>query len=120
MSDEVKKLNIKQTGAYLKLLGIYEGNVSISDDQSKDAFLIHVGSIDGVEFIVPVYVEPIYVDSVRNQLKRLRPLHLAFENLPQTQPESKKRIIDINTVPDDNVEVGIDIADGDDKTITKH
>jgi hypothetical protein len=65
--------------SYLRLLGIYEGDVLVDPEKKKyvHAFLIHCETVEKQRYICPVYTQPNHYESTKKAIGRLIPLLFA-------------------------------------------
>ena len=90
MAEEKKKL-------YLRLVSIFEGDIQVATQEYKKAFILYMKDLEGNEYTCPVCCLPIYVDTIRKSLSRVKPLYLS-EEAPKAEPEQE--IVDIQNMGD--------------------
>jgi len=83
-SGKAKPVDDKAHKSYLRLMGIYEGDVEVGNDKEKpefvQTFLFHFVDAHNMEYLAPVTCHEVYKDGVRKQLQRLKPLVLFLED----------------------------------------
>jgi hypothetical protein len=87
---------------YIRLEGIYEADVEVEPGKHIQAFLLCFTDLGGTQFMCPLTCKELYKDSMRKQLGRLTPLHLAF-NLKETEKKENGsgQVVDVTDMSAD-------------------
>jgi hypothetical protein len=78
LSEEPVPVAKRPADVYLRLEGIYEGDVKVTPTQQSHAFMFHFNDLSGNGYLCPVYCEENQRDGVRKMLRRIKPLILTF------------------------------------------
>lgn len=82
---------------YLRLEGIYKGDVQIEKGKHVLSFLLHLKDLDGRLYIAPVTCQANHTEFVVKALQRIRPVVLTFAEGNETVGEANPEITKVES-----------------------
>jgi hypothetical protein len=87
----------KERQVYLRLEGIYQGDVQIEKGKHVSSFLLHLKDLDGRLYIAPIACQANYTESVVKALQRIKPVVLTFAEGNETAGEANPEITKVES-----------------------
>jgi hypothetical protein len=79
MSKQEEKKEVNTSPIYLRLLGIFEADVQVTETEHVNSFLFDMATVDGQEFLCPMCCPEEFKPLFRSHLGKLTPLCLYVE-----------------------------------------